>query len=415
MSILGGVITNTIYILFPLSVYLIYQAYTRNIDNKEKNYFLELALFSSLYMLIRYGVLFKTLYPALLFSIPLLISYIKDKKLTAMIISVTLILFNYYIFHFSIYVLIFEYLAYYISYKITTNYKNRITKITNLFIAIRTFIIIFIAFFYIMPKASFSEVLYFIILSSLIFLFISYITIFLFTKAENVVNYNSTLNELSREKEIRESLFKITHEVKNPLAVCKGYLDILEGQDKKDYNKYLPIITSEINRTLHLMDDFLDYTKVKVEMEDADIYYFLEEVKNEMTPILINNNIEYEFNIPDDELYLDLDFNRMKQVFINIYKNSIEARKDNMKIVLDTYIDGNYLIIKISDNGIGMSEEVLNKIGENFYTTKKNGTGLGVSLSKEIVSLHGGELKYESKENHGTTALIRLPIKEEII
>ena len=91
MSIFEGIIINIMYILFPLTVYLIYTAYTKNLDLKEKSIMLELALYSSLYMLIRYGVMFKTIYPVLLFNIPLLISYIKNKTTTSLIISLTLI------------------------------------------------------------------------------------------------------------------------------------------------------------------------------------------------------------------------------------------------------------------------------------------------------------------------------------
>ena len=79
MSIFGGIIINATYILFPLTIYLIYSAYTKNLDLKEKSIILELALYSSLYMLIRYGVMFKSIYPALLFSLPLVISLIKAK------------------------------------------------------------------------------------------------------------------------------------------------------------------------------------------------------------------------------------------------------------------------------------------------------------------------------------------------
>ena len=413
MSIFDGIISNTIYILFPLGIYLIYSAYAKACDLDEKKYFLEFALFSSIYMLIRYGTLFRTLYPALLFTIPLLISYIKNKNKTAIIISIILIYFNYSFFKFNIVLLIIEYISYYLFYFIFNKRKDSLVKITNSFIVIRTFSISYQTCLYIMPNSSYKEIIYYIIISSIIFAFISYMIIYLYNKAENVMNYSSTLNELNREKEIKASLFKITHEVKNPLAVCRGYLDILEAQDKKDYSKYIPIISSEINRTLNLMDDFLDYTKIKIDTEDSDVYLLLDEIKDSLIPLLKEKDIKYKFNIPDDELYLDLDYNRMKQVLINIYKNSIEAKKDNMKIVLSTKVRNNYLIIEVKDNGIGMDKDVLEKIGENFYTTKTNGTGLGVSLSKEIINLHGGSLSYKSKKNIGTTAIIKLPIKKE--
>lgn len=414
MSIFGGIIVNTVYILFPITVYFIYTAYIRNLDLKEKSIFLELALYSSLYMLIRYGIMFKTVYPALLFNIPLLISFIRNKTGTSIILSIILIGFNYYRLHFPLSMLMLEYLAYFIAYFSLKETKKKEINMMNSFIVIRIIIMIFQTIFYILPQASYTEILYYILFSSALFTFFSYLIIMIIDKSENIMNYNSTLNELNREKELRESLFKITHEVKNPLAVCRGYLDMLEKQEKKEYQKYVPIISKEINRTLNLMDDFLDYTKIKIMKEDTDLYLLLEEIEEEMEPLLKQNNIEATFHIPDDELYLDLDYNRMKQVFVNIFKNSIEAKKKNMKIVLSVQNRNNQVTIKISDDGIGMDKETLKRIGENFFTTKKNGTGLGVSLSKEIISLHDGKMYYKSVKGKGTDVYIELPINKKV-
>ena len=248
-----------------------------------------------------------------------------------------------------------------------------------------------------------------VVTMTLIFLFISYILLLLFRKSEAVLDYNSTINELNREKEIKLSLFKISHEIKNPLAVCRGYLDMMSEANYKNYKKYLPIINSEINRTLFLMDDFLDYTKLKINKEDVDIVYLLEEIEEEFKPILKNKNVKFFSNLPDEEIYLDLDYNRMKQVFVNVFKNSIEASCGNEVINLKLVENSNNITITIEDNGEGMSKETLNKIGEAFYTTKERGTGLGVSLSKEIIKLHGGKMWYQSTLGSGTTVYITLP------
>ena len=184
---------------------------------------------------------------------------------------------------------------------------------------------------------------------------------------------------------------------------------MMKENDYKNYQKYIPIINSEINRTLLLMDDFLDYTKLKINKEDVDIVYLIEELENDLKPLLKKNKIELEFNIPDDEIYLDLDYFRIKQVLINVIKNSIEAKSNNPKISLEIKQEQKNIKIIISDNGVGMDDEVLKRIGENFYTTKERGTGLGVSLSKEIIRLHGGEMNYESELGKGTTVFITLP------
>ena len=94
-------------------------------------------------------------------------------------------------------------------------------------------------------------------------------------------------------------------------------------------------------------------------------------------------------------------------------KNSVEAIPKNKKgkIEVKEILNNNNLIISVQDNGTGMSKELLNKIKEPFYTTKPKGTGLGVSLSEEIIKAHNGTLNYESKENKYTKVIITLPLK----
>ena len=113
---------------------------------------------------------------------------------------------------------------------------------------------------------------------------------------------------------------------------------------------------------------------------------------------------------------MELDYNRMKQVLVNIFKNSIEAKDKKKKykfINIDVINGRNDVTIKIKDNGIGMDKKTLSKVDEMFYTTKEKGTGLGVALSKEIIELHGGSMKYTSQIGKYTQVTIKLPHKKE--
>ena len=227
------------------------------------------------------------------------------------------------------------------------------------------------------------------------------------------MNINTAMKELEKEKVLRTYLFKLTHEIKNPLAVCKGYLDMLDLNNQEKVDKYIPIVKGEIERTLTLMDDYLDYTKVKINKEEVDIYLLLDEIIKSLEMFFKENKIVLNIDIPDDELYLSVDFNRIKQVIINILKNSKEARdinKDNLTIKIKTRITKLYFKIIIEDNGIGMDQDTLRQVMDLFFTTKRNGTGLGTSLSKEIVELHGGNIKYLSELNKGTTVIVSLPL-----
>ena len=222
------------------------------------------------------------------------------------------------------------------------------------------------------------------------------------------------IKELEKEKQLRDSLFKITHEIKNPIAVCKGYLDMLDIDNKKHIKTYIPIIKQEIQRTLMIMNDFLNLTKLKVERTKLDISVLLEDVCDMAKTLVRARNMTFICSILDDEIYLLGDYDRLKQVFINLIKNAIESIKEGtagvIKIKSRRETKKNIIKIYISDNGIGMDEELLVRIGEPFYSTKKEGTGLGVRFSKEIIKAHDGEIIYKSKKGKGTTVIIILPL-----
>ena len=224
-------------------------------------------------------------------------------------------------------------------------------------------------------------------------------------------DFNSILKELKREKEIKESLFQLNHEIKNPLAVVNGYLQMIDRtKDEKKKNKYLKIIKQEIKRAITIINDFTNLGKIKkLNNEPIDLSIIIEEIIEMLEPILksINSQIHYE-NL--DEIYVMGDYDRLKQVFLNLIKNSIEA-KDKDFLIIDIKIEKlkKEFNIIIKDNGKGMTEEELNHMMDTFYTTKKRGTGLGTTYVKRIIKMHQGKIKFKSKEKEGTTVTVTLP------
>lgn len=413
MNLLEDMILNGMCLLFPLSIYIIFMAYFRNNDKRTKDLFLEIALYSSIYLLIRFGSDKIFIYPMILLNIPLLVAYLKRKNHVAIIISTVLV--SYYHIHIGmdIFHLILEYLLYFITYNyLSFKRKDSIAIITN-FVVIKSFLMSLEMFVLFNSDGSVLENVMLILFIMSVFILIAYLILFFLNKGEDIMMLNNVIHELEKEKKLRESLFKITHEIKNPIAVCKGYLDMLDYNDKKKVIKYTSIIKDEISRTLILMDDFLDYTKVEVDRDITDIYMLLEDTCDIVKPLFRNNHIMLKYDIPDEELYMNLDYNRLKQVFVNILKNSIEAKdnnKDENIVNINVRMEKSNVCIKIKDNGIGMDKKTLDKVDEMFYTTKEKGTGLGVALSKEIINLHGGDMKYTSVKGKYTTVTIKLPL-----
>ena len=413
MQIFEDMLLNGMCLLFPLSIYIIFIAYFRNQDKHSEEIFLVIALYSSIYLLMKFGSDRIFIYPMILFNVPLLVAYLKRKNKVAIIISIILVFYYHYVMKVEFIHLVLEYILYYITYNyLSFKRKDSISIITN-FVVIKSFLMSLELFFIFNPTGSSMENVVLIIFIMTYFTLIAYLILFFINKGEEVMMLNNVIHELEKEKKLRESLFKITHEIKNPIAVCKGYLDMLDYDDKDKVKRYIPIIKDEISRTLILMDDFLDYTKVEIELDIADIYMLLEDTCDIVKPLFKNNHMKLNYSIPDDELYMNLDYNRLKQVLVNILKNSIEA-KDNRKkenmVTIDVIAEKEELVIKIRDNGVGMDKKTLEKVDEMFYTTKEKGTGLGVALSKEIINLHGGNMKYSSIKGKYTQVVISLPI-----
>ena len=373
------ILFNVIILLFPLIVNLFYCTYSNNINKEQNKLYMDISLLSSLYLLLIYNQGNTNL--IILFNIPLLFAFIKRRTFVSFIITF-IILFNYTDTNITIYII--EYLIYYLVYFFYQ--KN----ILNLFLLIKF-------------------IFNFNILTSVIFVTTTYLVIFLYKKGEDIIKLHMNIKELEKETQLRTSLFKITHEIKNPIAVCKSYLDMFDINNK-DHERYIVILKEEMDKILLLLQDFLSMNKIKIQKEILDINLLLEDVVKQFEPVLKEKNIIFKHNICQDEIFIEGDYNRLNQVLINMIKNSIEAIENNGIIKLDYKLDNNFKII-IEDNGIGIPEDELEKIKEPFYTTKKNGTGLGVSLSIEIVKAHNGNIEYMTLKK-GTKVIIELPIYE---
>ena len=193
---------------------------------------------------------------------------------------------------------------------------------------------------------------------------------------------------------------KLAHEVKNPLSICIGYLEMLDHNYNK---KYIDIIKDELNRSITILDDYKN-NKI-LDLEELDLVLLF----NEIYEIY---KIKSKIKITSKEdIYINGDYKKLKQVFINIIKNSIESKKYNTNIYIKINLieTKHNVYITIKDNGIGIKKENISNIFNDFYTTKTYGTGLGLSYSKEIINLHNGTIKYYSKYQKGTKVVIKLP------
>ena len=408
-----NIILSVLLITAPVSLYLLYTIYAHNFKKEINDLILDVTLLSCFYFVIRFNSLGNHYLALLLFNIPFLIAILKKRKLVSVLLSVAIIVYYSNIIENITNILLVEYLSYYVLYFVLMRKGFSTQFLLNSYILIKVFFLSVIYF----NTAGYLPILTFVNLwvYAVIFYVLCYLFIMLLEAGEKAIKLHTTLTELLKDNLVRSSLFKISHEIKNPMTVCKGYISMLNPEDPKKCEKYLKVIDEEIDRALLILDDFLIFNKVNVKRQKMDLNELIDDVKTTYEMLLPCNRICFETKIVTGKFYIKGDYERIKQVLINLIKNSVEAIPEQTEgsITLKTEVKNNFYVTSITDNGVGMDTHTINNIFEPFYTSKKNGTGLGASLSKEIVDLHAGKLDYKSKLGKGTKVVLKLPLLKE--
>ena len=402
---------NVMLVMFPILIYFVYKCYNQVFIKKYNFLLLGFTLFSSIYLCLKHGGVDSNNIILLFCNIPIIIAYVKKEGSIGIILSLIVILYYYFYSDYNVYIILIKYFIYTSIYYYLKNKVDTDSFIKIIFV-IQAFFLSF-EYFFVNHTESIAHVLKLQILVLTIYI-MTIIVLYLLNLADKITTLYSEIKLLEKEKKIKESLFKITHEIKNPIAVCKGYLDMLDVNDKNKINRYIPIIREEIDRSLNIMEDFMQFSKIKLDNEIVDINLLLDDVYDNFKILNKLKNIELEYVENNDEIYVNGDYNKLKQVLINLIKNSAEAIKNKGKIIIKSDNNSREFKILIIDNGCGMSEETLSKIKEIFYTTKEKGSGIGVSLSNEIIRAHGGKLEYNSELGKGTVVKITLPILKNV-
>lgn len=207
----------------------------------------------------------------------------------------------------------------------------------------------------------------------------------------------------------------MAHEIRNPLTTIKGFTDLLKTREKyRDDRDILELLGSSVDHIEGIVRETLLLAKPqKMETGNVDLGQLVGETCDFMKNEALLKEINLELITAERPLFVNGDRQHLKQVLINIIKNSLEATpKEGSVTVKLAKIDCFTAGITVKDTGTGMPPEVLDKIGTPFFTTKDNGTGLGLSVCRRLVEEHKGVLKITSTPGRGTTVEISLPLAE---
>jgi len=235
--------------------------------------------------------------------------------------------------------------------------------------------------------------------------------------AEKVMQLKDTQERLIRSERlavIGNMAAYVAHEIRNPLVTIGGFARTILRASIQDnqIKKSAGIIVDEVGRLEKILSNIMDFSKplesVKVISQINEI---LENTCSLMEPYFKNSRInlikKFDMKVPN----IIIDPTRIKQVFLNLIKNAVESMPDGGRLVIETRVENEQVKINIADTGEGMTTEILQNIFVPFFTTKVDGTGVGLSVSQKIVDDHGGHIKVKSELQGGTTFSIYLPIK----
>jgi two-component system sporulation sensor kinase B len=230
-----------------------------------------------------------------------------------------------------------------------------------------------------------------------------------------VQNFNLLKRVIKAEKlEVVSHLAaSISHEVRNPLTTTKGFLQLLREEDISQEKKeeYIEISLNELDRATNIIKDYLTFARPEAENNNPiEIHTELRNCINVMSPLAQMENVQFNENFSSDDILVLGDPLKLKQSLINILKNGIESYSAGGLIEVSTLKEDAHIKIVISDYGKGMTDDQVLRLGEPYFSTKSNGTGLGMMVSFSIIKAMNGHIYVKSQPGAGTSFTIFLPI-----
>ena len=212
----------------------------------------------------------------------------------------------------------------------------------------------------------------------------------------------------------------IAHELRNPLSSIGGSIQLLDiyNKDSSENKRLMDIALREVSRLNRIIGEFLDYATdeesalTKLEMEPVQVNSILEELLDNVRVSPKWEHIKYHFTLQSKGL-IQGHADKFKQIFLNIVKNACEAMEGQSvgKLEIESFDDNEWVIVRVKDNGVGISDEDKPHIYEPFYSKKQSGTGLGLAIVRKLVFSYKGYLSYENYDEKGTICTLRFPIQ----
>ncbi|MFS0690557.1 cell wall metabolism sensor histidine kinase WalK [Sporosarcina sp. 179-K 8C2 HS] len=239
-----------------------------------------------------------------------------------------------------------------------------------------------------------------------------------------VLHDNTEQEKIDMER--REFVSNVSHELRTPLTTMRSYLDALaEGAWKNEEiaPSFLRVTQTETERMIRLVNDLLklsrmDSKEYELNTEWVEFNHFFNSII-ERFEFSKSQNVHFKRLLPSEDLFVEIDTDKMTQVIDNIISNALKYSPDGGDVRFGVTTSGTFIKVMISDDGMGIPQANVNRIFDRFYRADRarsramGGTGLGLAIAKEMIIAHGGEIWAESEEGKGTTIFFTLPFEQQ--
>ena len=206
----------------------------------------------------------------------------------------------------------------------------------------------------------------------------------------------------------------VAHEVKNPINAIVLHLQLLQNKlahQEPDTRRHMDIIDSEIRRLDRVVQTLVDFTRPRdLHLEEVDLRRLMEDVAQLAAPDAEQHGVTIERHIPDQQLPIKVDADLMKQAILNVVINGVQAMPAGGLLTISVRREGPVVVAEVRDEGSGIPQEMHDKIFELYFTTKKEGSGIGLAQTYQILQWHYGTVDFESEERIGTTFRFQIPL-----
>ena len=407
----SNVLDNLFYILVSILIFFVLYDNVKMLKNYKKT-LITLCTSLPIVLCMKFPIYIDEFCVHDLRQIPLLIGtlyggWVVGAGLFFILLATRMALYGFNLLTLIVYIVIYSATAIFSTKFKLQNKKNKLISsvmITLLLEILTTYIALKMSNYFVLTDA---YIFYFIILPPIVMFF----AVYLLEVLLETIHIRTNMVKLEKMEVVSQLAASISHEVRNPLTVVKGFVELLKASklSQEEKERYIHHALNELNNAESIINDYLAFAKpatdkeekIFIEREIRNVIEIIKPLAN-MTSVKITENLKQGIVLGNASHF--------RQCFLNLIKNGIESMPNGGELQILSFTDKKVATVIIKDNGIGMSKEQINRFGEPYYSCKEKGTGLGSMAALKTIQTLRGKLTIDSILNEGTTIKVRFPI-----